>query len=54
MVTMEQCSRLAEECEQHAGRACSPKFREEMLAVARMWRELAEFKQQMLRSARAA
>ena len=54
MVTMEQCRRLAEECERDAGRASSPKYREEMLAVARMWRELAEFKQQMLRSARAA
>ena len=53
MVNMEQCRRLAEECEQDAGRASSPKIREELLRVARMWRELAEFKQEMLRSARA-
>ena len=54
MFTAEQCRRLAEECEQDAGRASSPKLHEEMLAVARMWRELAEQKEGKLRSAKAA
>ena len=54
MVNMEQCRRLAEECEQDASRASSPKVREELLRVARMWRELAEFKQQMATIGRAA
>jgi hypothetical protein len=54
MFTAEQCHRLAEECEQYAGRASCPELREELLAVARMWRELAEHKQQTMASTRAA
>ena len=54
MVTQEECRRLSEECEQDAAQASSVKVREEMLRVARMWRELGEFKQQMRRSAKAA
>jgi hypothetical protein len=54
MFTAEQCRRLAEECEQDAARASSLKLREELLAVARMWRDLAEFKQQMASIEKAA
>lgn len=54
MVTQQECRRLAEECEQDAIRASCSKHREEMLRVARMWRELGEFKQQMRRSGKAA
>jgi hypothetical protein len=54
MVTIEKCRRLAEECEQSAGRASSTKIGEELLAVARMWRDLAEFKQQMAKIGKAA
>jgi hypothetical protein len=54
MFTTEKCRRLAEECEQDAGRSSSPKFREEMLEVARMWRALSEYKKETLRLANAA
>jgi hypothetical protein len=47
MLTAEECSRLAEECEQDAALASSPKVCKEMLEAARMWRDLADFKQQM-------
>ena len=50
MLTAEECSRLAEECEQDAGRVSSPKMSEAMLETARMWRDLAKFKQDLLRS----
>jgi hypothetical protein len=54
MFMPEKCRSLAEECEQDAGRANSPKFREDMLMVARVWRELAEEQERKLRSAKAA
>jgi hypothetical protein len=54
MLTLEECHRLAEECEQDAARASSAKLREDMLTVARVWRDLAHFKQQMRRSTVAA
>jgi hypothetical protein len=50
VLTVEACVRLAEECEQDADRASTPKIREEMRETARMWRDLAEFKRRMLRS----
>ena len=54
MLTAEVYRRLAQECERDAARASSVKIREEMLTVASMWRELAEFKQQARRQAEAA
>lgn len=38
----DECRRFAEESERVAGRASDPQKRAVMLAVARMWRELAE------------
>jgi hypothetical protein len=46
MLTAEHCLRLAEECEQAAARASALKLRQDMLMVARMWRELAARKEQ--------
>ena len=54
MFTVEECCRLAEECERDAGRATSAKYREDMLMVARVWRQLAEEREQKRRSAKAA
>jgi hypothetical protein len=54
MFMPEKCRSLAEECEQDAARADCPKRREDMLMVARVWRELAEDQERKLRSGKAA
>ena len=50
----EKCRHLAEECEQNAGRAGFEEYREELQLVARIWRELAEEREQKPRSVKAA
>lgn len=54
MYTVEECRRRAEECERAAGGVNSPKQRETMLTIARIWRELAEEREQKSRSSNAA
>jgi hypothetical protein len=54
MRSAKECLQQAEECVQDAGQASSLKVREGLLETAHMWRELADFKQQMRRSAEAA
>jgi hypothetical protein len=54
MFTAEKCRRLAEECEQNAGRAGYQVYSEDLQLVARIWRELAEERERNPRSVKAA
>ena len=42
MFTVKEFRRLADECEEDARRASSPKCRDELLESAQVWRELAQ------------
>jgi hypothetical protein len=54
MFTAETCRRLAEECEQNASRVGFEEYRKDLQLVARIWRELAEQREQKPRSVKAA